>query len=205
MNKEQFEQLCRKEHVNPATPEPCWFHPNKPMPHCGYTEVRIDGIRGYVHVFAHRLFNGEIPEGHQVDHTCNPKDGTWTNRSCCNPAHLEAVTPRQNANRAEPASRTHCPQGHEYTEENTIKRTRIRRGFVKTTRECRECRNEYFRKINPGRRDEYKDRQAEYQKRYRDAHKDKINERQLAKYHEARKALLDSLSKPPHSATWTSQ
>ncbi len=55
MNKEQFEQLCRKEQVNPATPEPCWFHPNKPMSHCGYVPATIDGKRRYVHVHAHKI------------------------------------------------------------------------------------------------------------------------------------------------------
>jgi hypothetical protein len=50
-----------------------------------------------------------------------------------NPDHLEAV-PRDENDRRRRNRRTHCPQGHEYTESNSLIDTR---GY----RLCRICRN----------------------------------------------------------------
>jgi hypothetical protein len=68
-----------------------------------------------------------------LDHLCR-------NRCCVNPAHLEPVTRKVNLGRSPLVGRgagtaqtakTHCPQGHEYTPENT----RIARG----KRYCKTC------------------------------------------------------------------
>lgn len=58
--------------------------------------------------------NQEVPEGLQLDHICR-------NRLCCNPDHLEPVTPSENTMRQDHYERrkTHCPKGHEYDEANT--------------------------------------------------------------------------------------
>jgi len=79
----------------------------------------------YTHRVAYEAAHGEISDGLVVDHLCR-------NRSCCNPAHLEAVTQQQNMQRGSFGGRTHCKHGHEYTPENTYRDTR--------GRQCRECR-----------------------------------------------------------------
>ena len=68
-----------------------------------------------------------IGEGLQLDHLCRV-------RSCCNPDHFEEVTPSENTLRQDHAGRrkTHCPKGHEYTEENT----RISKAGKRVCRQC---------------------------------------------------------------------
>jgi hypothetical protein len=85
-------------------------------------------------VLAHRVVYAEavgpIPDGFQVDHLCGFS-------LCCNPAHLEAVPPSENnARSTSPTSanitKTHCPQGHEYTVENTGYRKDVRYRYCRT-------------------------------------------------------------------------
>ena len=59
----------------------------------GYS-LLSDGYRRtlYAHRFAYLHFNGEIPDGHELDHLC-------TNPGCVNPNHLEPVTHQENCQR----------------------------------------------------------------------------------------------------------
>lgn len=83
------------------------------------------------HRVAWELFHGRpIPDGLEIDHLCRVP-------LCVNPLHLEAVTKRENARRRA-CLITHCPQGHEYTPENTQYQPKGN-GWK---RSCRECRNE---------------------------------------------------------------
>lgn len=84
-------------------------------------------------VMAHRTTFGTVPHGMELDHKCRV-------RSCCNPAHLDAVPHAENvkrgrvgkANKERAAARTHCRNGHEFTAENT----RFAKDGARTCRQC---------------------------------------------------------------------
>jgi len=83
------------------------------------------------HIVVYELLVGPVPQGLTLDHTCRV-------RCCVNPDHLEPVTRVVNIMRGEGACakharKTHCPQGHEYTRENTQ--------LWKTYRYCKACHN----------------------------------------------------------------
>ena len=103
----------------------------------GYGEVSLNHKKYFAHRLTYQAFNGPVPEGKELDHLCR-------NKACCNPAHLEAVSHRENVMRGKSpfavmARWTHCPRGHEFTQRNTYRR---RNG----TRMCRECNNLLRRK-----------------------------------------------------------
>lgn len=79
------------------------------------------------HRWSYEYHIAPIPEGLEIDHLCR-------NTLCVNPWHLEPVTRKVNAERTEPARRTHCPRGHEYTAENT---SRNSSGYGRVCRKCR--------------------------------------------------------------------
>jgi hypothetical protein len=69
---------------------PCWLWQGD-LTESGYGKGvnRLLGGNFRVHRGAYETFVGPIPEGHEIDHLCYV-------RNCCNPEHLEAVTPEQN-------------------------------------------------------------------------------------------------------------
>lgn len=77
----------------------------------------------YAHRFSYELAHGPLPEGAEVDHICNV-------RHCVNPAHLEAVSHRENLDRAV-ARRKTFKCGHGRSPENSY-----RKGAHSTCREC---------------------------------------------------------------------
>jgi hypothetical protein len=96
----------------------------------GYGMVKRGGRTQRVHRYVYELLTGiTIPAELVIDHLCR-------NRACCNPAHLEPVTTRENILRgvgagAVNAQKTHCPSGHPYDGTNLA----VRAGG----RWCREC------------------------------------------------------------------
>lgn len=99
----------------------------------GYGSVTIKGKSRGAHRVAYEYGNGPIPDGLDLDHKCRV-------RCCVNPDHLEPVTHKVNIERGDTGKhntvKTHCPHGHEYTEENTFYRKR-KDGY--RIRNCRIC------------------------------------------------------------------
>ncbi len=98
----------------------------------GYGRYQYQLSKAYVHHWT----GGKPPEGLVTDHLCR-------NRACCNPAHLEFVSPRTNVLRGEglPAGRakkTHCLRGHSLTDSNAY--------HYKGHRFCKICSRERTRK-----------------------------------------------------------
>ena len=94
--------------------------------------------RQLAHRWTYEQAHGPIPAGMVVMHTCDTK-------ACVNLDHLVLGTQADNMadmvakGRSHQTRKTHCPQGHEYTEANTY---RSGRG---TERQCRRCRQEKSR------------------------------------------------------------
>src|SRR5262249_30428470 len=110
----------------------------------GYARGWIGGRTRRVAPAVYECISGSVPSGLIVDHKCRV-------RCCVNPDHLRAITQRENVvsgdspgiTRARHARVTHCPQGHEYTAENTIwfKRDGYR------YRKCRTCKYSRQRRL----------------------------------------------------------
>lgn len=69
----------------------CWIW-NGYVDKYGYGMVKIDGAKIGAHRVTFALFNEDLIDGMHVDHLCR-------NRACCNPNHLEQVTPVVNTRR----------------------------------------------------------------------------------------------------------
>lgn len=111
----------------------------------GYGEFQVSrGVKRQAHRILWILVNGPIPDGLLVCHTCD-------NPPCCNLDHLFLGTTRDNALDAKAKgrlrgntvnsgqinrSKTHCPKGHPYSEDNVAHPKRSD-GYV--GRRCKTC------------------------------------------------------------------
>lgn len=112
--------------------ETCWvWTAGKNADGYGYISESKNGVKRHfrAHRLAYEFSHGLIPVGLELDHLCR-------NRACVNPAHLEVVTSKINVLRGEGLAaknknKTHCPKGHEYTQENTY--------IIANKRVCKIC------------------------------------------------------------------
>ena len=142
-NRDNQRKYRERKGIAGKTPEQrFWSHIRKEDNGCWRWTGNINSVTGYgrfcvkyvehvAHRYSYELLVGTIPEGLQLHHLCR-------NRWCVNPNHLLPITSRDHLRLENPLivsnlSKTHCPVGHPYTEENTLR--------DKTTgkRKCREC------------------------------------------------------------------
>lgn len=98
----------------------------------GYGILRISGKNYYIHRLI-LIFKHNLPDNAKFTslHSCDTK-------SCINEDHLSIGSTRENSIQAvirglnKQTNKTHCPQGHEYTKENTYKH--------RNRRHCNICR-----------------------------------------------------------------
>ena len=117
-----------KDGFIPVTESGCWLW-MKSCNQYGYGCFRAYGRCMAPHRFAYHYYVGSIPSGLVVDHICRV-------RCCVNPDHLRLTTNQENVLSgtgvtAVNARKTHCKNGHEFTNSNTRNRA-MGRG-------CLEC------------------------------------------------------------------
>jgi hypothetical protein len=108
----------------------CWEYQGS-RDRYGYGRAYLNGKQTGAHRVAYVLHQGPIPLGLVIDHLCR-------NPCCVNPAHLEPVTPRENALRgisfsAINARKVTCIHGHSLTDPSNVYRQNGQR------RQCRRC------------------------------------------------------------------
>jgi len=113
----------------------CWVWTGSGQGGNGYGGFRVSQEKvAYAHRFSYEMARGSVPLGLELDHLCRV-------RRCVNPDHLEPVTRLENIRRSPlvgliQRTRTQCPKGHLYSDENTYFNPRKGRGV---NRVCRAC------------------------------------------------------------------
>lgn len=122
--------------LNKVIPEPmsgCWLWLGGVLSRgpWNYGQSYLRGKAVSAHRAAYLLFIGPIPRGLVLHHRCHTP-------LCCNPKHLQPMTKTRHLADTHPANlayrnkrKTHCPYGHPYTEDNTIR--------FRNNRQCRIC------------------------------------------------------------------
>jgi hypothetical protein len=136
MNETELKRFEAFVYYEPNTG--CWLHAGSKTGE--YSGFQYRGKYCRAHRVSYEHYVGPIPKGLILDHLCRVT-------SCVNPSHLEPVTYAENTRRGlisalrhtwvnmpvhSSSRKTHCPNGHEYTEENT-------RVNKRGSRECITC------------------------------------------------------------------
>jgi hypothetical protein len=94
----------------------CWLWQGSPDS-SGYGQIRNEaGVLVMVHRLIYEHLVGTIPAGLQLDHHCRM-------HHCCNPDHLEPVTPKENHRRGMQVRAAACKYGHPFDGHNGKQRT----------------------------------------------------------------------------------
>lgn len=128
------------EYVHHESGSDCWWFTKgttRPKIPEDYRVFWLNRKQVQAHRFAYELWIGDIPEGLYVLHSCDTPP-------CVNPDHLRAGSVQDNVDDKMERGRwkgngwqdkTHCPQGHEYTEDNVY--------LYQNRRYCRACHHQY--------------------------------------------------------------
>jgi len=136
-------------HVSPEPNTGCWLWDGA-LNNKGYGKIGFGGGNGgtrLVHRLMWEMQRGPIPDDLWVLHRCDVT-------ICCNPEHLFLGTPLDNMQDMHAKGRfvprgfnatTHCRNGHEFTADNAV--------IVSGVRRCRICWNAYMREYNARKRE----------------------------------------------------
>ena len=134
-----FDRVMRRVVVDADTG--CWLFTGSTNAG-GYGQIELPPENGHrrgttTHRVVYETLVGPVPSGLELDHV---RERGCRHRHCCNPAHLEPVTSRENTLRgdgpaAQRARQTHCKRGHDLNDPTVAYRNRHGQ------RVCRWCRN----------------------------------------------------------------
>jgi hypothetical protein len=165
-NLTRLERIARKVTVNPNSGCHEW---NAGRKRSQYGRLWLNGRNVGSHRVAYEIAKGPIPEGMYLDHLCR-------NPCCCNPDHLEAVTPRENILRSPTAPpalnalKTHCPVGH-LLEGDNLDAHALKNG----RRACKECGRQKCRDYHYRTRDKRLARMAVNRAKRKVAHQKRLD------------------------------